>query len=125
MGTDTDNEGLGVISVRDMATQEDTNNGDTRQGQNMSRLHRKISQKLKRAETRWWCSSGARCEDSGGLELHRHPFNNDLDKCREVVEMGIPLRLSHRRWGHSKYLTGDESSTSSVVLFLSKWTVRI
>ncbi|CAM9404267.1 unnamed protein product [Ectocarpus sp. 6 AP-2014] len=103
METDTDNEGLGASSVRAMAAQEDTNNGDTRQGQNMSRLHRQISQKRRscstqrRAETRWWCSSGARCEDSGGLELHRHPFNNDLDTCREVVEMGIPLRLSHRR----------------------------
>ncbi|CAM9404492.1 unnamed protein product [Ectocarpus sp. 6 AP-2014] len=101
METDTDNEGLGASSVRDMAAQEDTNNGDTRQGQNMSRLHRQISQKrsstVLRAETRWWCSSGAGCEDSGGLELHGHPFNNDLRKCREVVEMGIPLRLSHRR----------------------------
>ncbi|CAM9404194.1 unnamed protein product [Ectocarpus sp. 6 AP-2014] len=95
----------------------------------MSRLHRQISQKrssaVLRAETQWWCSSGARCQDSGGLEVHRHPFNNDLDTCREVVEMGIPLRLSHRKWGHSKYLTVNESSTSSVIIFLSKWTVRI
>ncbi|CAM9731293.1 unnamed protein product [Ectocarpus sp. 4 AP-2014] len=103
METDTDSEGYGASSAGDTATQEDTNNGDARQGQNMSRLRRQISEKIERAETRWWCSSGARCEDSGGMELHRHPFNNNLDKCREVVAMGIPLRLSHRRWGHSNF----------------------
>ncbi|CAM9217584.1 unnamed protein product, partial [Ectocarpus sp. 12 AP-2014] len=44
---------------------------------------------------RWWCSSGARCSESN-LEFHRHPFENDLEKCHDfVLKTGIKLCLVH------------------------------
>ncbi|CAM9492703.1 unnamed protein product, partial [Ectocarpus fasciculatus] len=47
-------------------------------------------------KARWWCSLGARCEDSSGLQFHRHPFGNDLKKCRDFVrETGMELCLVH------------------------------
>ncbi|CAM9190002.1 unnamed protein product, partial [Ectocarpus sp. 13 AM-2016] len=48
-----------------------------------------------KAKDRWWCSSGARCSESN-LEFHRHPFENDLEKCHDfVLETGIELSQVH------------------------------
>ncbi|CBJ28374.1 hypothetical protein Esi_0104_0013 [Ectocarpus siliculosus] len=48
-----------------------------------------------RNKARWWCPSGTKCSASN-LELHRHPFGNDLKKCHDfVLETGIQLCLVH------------------------------
>ncbi|CAN0278763.1 unnamed protein product, partial [Ectocarpus sp. 4 AP-2014] len=83
METDTDNEGSGASSARDAGMQEDKNG-------------KKSSCRNTKAKARWWCSSGTRCEDHGGLKFHRHPFENDLEKCHDfVLETGMELRLAH------------------------------